>query len=827
MNTKKIKFDSANVVLSNNVKTDKIILNVEVELQDVPFNVTHVGDADSTGINQYNPVLGGFEQNLNFVSEPTTWTHQSTQGKIPTPTFQVLGNKFIVADPTNPNPQVVDQNGLVPKMFHFMEVQVEPVYVQFESTKSDGEQSVFQQSNTLLSGYVAKFEDSVNHQIHTVFIDATMATNIQQAITQAQQKILDVSNWDKATGAPTLVNYAEQNHLAFEKLGDNREDTQVGVLDFKDETTFRNNKIEIEFDQNGNFLRIVGLQSGDLTHIVAQEITKSNGEKQIFVEFNQNPQLAFHTNGDRREQDLAAHLNWNAFNDPVLNTIRQKIIAAGFSPDELYGLEMFKEVADKGVSLNDVAHTPAPVHSAPIAPQHFFEPKIKGPNGLEITLTPTEFNSYLKAMLVSVYRAHINSPLYDFIEQLSFTFDPLTGDVSYTDNSNGNFGWKIDDAQSRFNFANNHNGFEIFLSEKEDKVFETQIDLTVKSQEGATTEQLGHINFDQNKNDWTAGTITLNNGVTEPGMSTSTILTQHGSSLVFQSNGNTNQLVMTTDGTFKPVDGNGITWTQDSNNPNIWIGVGTTPEFTNTMPTTSNNIHVVVETIKKDVAINIETKDTLTNRVIQTSQTVQLVHDLFTNTFKPVSTQPQDLLLFNVLNHQVVTNLELTPQNVGLDNYVKQTIGENLIDKTKTTFGPEFIYLTTHSDYTNPNLPVVTIVVGTAMTKSNPQGNGQTHKITVNIKDTKGDLIETAVIVQDPVTKNILLEDLNGKPLTLSTHIQTQIFDILNGMVATGFDLSLQGKSSRQYNFVNVTYIDENGNKVTKTLSGDAYSSTI
>lgn len=484
MKLKKLKFDSVSIELSSALKTDKIDLKVTEQLQDVQFNVTHIGKSDSKFTNLYNPILGGFENDYSSDTISPIWKHISSQGQIPWPIFQTGSNNFIIDDPTNRNPQYVDQNGMVPKELNFMEVQVEPVYVQFTSTQSDGEESIFQQSQKLLTGYVAKFVDTVNHQIHTVFIDATVASDMPSAIQQARQKIENVNTWDKPHNAQTFGIYAEQNHLAFEKLGDNTELAQQDILDFKDDIETKNEKIEIEFDGNGNFLRVIGLASGDLTHIESQEVQVTNTNKEIIINVQQNPQLSFHSGG----KDLSVSASWNNVADPNLDSIRQKIVTAGFDLNALYGLEIIKDIIDSGVTLRESEQAPSyvpltttttqsrastltnnqvisPTPAPGVTTQAIFEPIIKGPNGLEIKLTPAEANAYLKMLLISIHQAKQGTPLYDFISQLYWTFDSTTGDIQYRDSSNGKYGYKIDDAQSRFHFTGNHGGFEISIAE--------------------------------------------------------------------------------------------------------------------------------------------------------------------------------------------------------------------------------------------------------------------------------------------------------------------------------------------------------------------------
>lgn len=862
----KIKLDSANIALSSTSKLTNVVINLEDQIQDVAVSITRLDTTTNTGTIKYDSVIGGYTSDLQQWRAATTWPSSSTQGQIPAPNFATSGATFVVEDPTNPNPKTVDQSGhVLVSGLHFMEVEVDVVVGEYHNSVLNGTGTNVDVTMQNI-GYVAKFRDTITNQIHTIFIDQSVAKNISEAITQATNLIQDKTNWDKQSVAQTLNTFLQTQKVNVSNVGvDASKDTQ-GVLSAYDTLKVNQAGIKLEYNQDGSFDKLVGLASEVRTSIDVEEQTSTSG-KQIFIVIDENERhtSTSYLNGqpiDPTDNNgvTAGKIDFDLFNDPDFASPELlKLFQDNNVTDQTdMALIGVKDVADKNTVYEEKV-SPAPMlmsrsassslifAAPPVAPTNVTIPLITLSNGRTLQLTPATLPAYLKMQWASEYEHKgglRTDPFYLFLKQLVVTYDAATGMIIINDPSNGKYGYKEDAANSKLNFGATSNAIPAFI-EIVNPTFITNVEMTIHTQNQDISENMGNVVFDQMKGHWTGSDVNIRSTV-EKGLSTPKDLVQRGSNLKFESSQtsptHTPRFVLTTDGTFKPIDKNGLTWTQDTKNPNVWYGVGTTAEFTDTMPGAKNTIKIEAQSIIKPLGINVNVVDGLNNHNLGTSNTIHLNVDLFTNNIQATGADLNTLKNFQIHGKNVLESIGLDASTLSKMLRTNQKLTESILDSSQLKINHNFIYLGSSEKIEN-GVKVLTINTSTPLTRallSNPASahmgpgtsrsvdlNSILHKIVIKIKDTHGHVLASAHAMQDPVTNEIILVDEHNHPIHLDQNIKTQILATIKNQVATLLTISLRGGDVAKYDFKCLYIKDSKGHILSSTLSGDKYKSTI
>lgn len=617
MNMKKnIKLDSATIDLNSKIKTNSIVLNLADQIQDIAVAISRVDGSNDVATAKYDSVVGGYTSHPSLWSSATTWPTSSKPGVIPQPLWTSTATNFIVEDPKNSNPKTVDQSAHVPSSrLNFMEASLETVSVKYQGSKMGATGANIDEASQNI-GYVVKFRDTTTHTLHSIFIDASLAANNDEAIKVAKTLIADPKNWDTNTNAATMKQFLDQQFLEVQNVHGSPNDVEKSQMSALSDTNVDPNGLHFVYSEtSGDFSHLVGMSSKAMTTINVSEIKDAtNGNSiQILVEENeqQNAIMTAVTTEYTFTGISTEPIDMSLLNDPDLITpeLAQIFASNGVNEHTPIGLEAFIDVDDINTLLKENPLNPAPTlirssganHGNVPAPNpssaNVYLPHINI-NGKQVPVSQDVFAAFMKLQQLNqiVTKAPAGYPLYEFIKKLDFKFDVATGLITIDDSTNGKYGFSVDLAKSNLDFSTGT--INIVYKQVVTPQFITPITLELKNVQGTTKLNLGNVIFNQATNSWTDKDITID-GTLEQGIHEPTELQQHHSTLTLVTDNNTKKLILTTDGSFKPVDNAQIKWVVDANNPHVWIGNGTTPEFANIMPKVANQLNIETHDVPK------------------------------------------------------------------------------------------------------------------------------------------------------------------------------------------------------------------------------------
>lgn len=417
-----------------------------------------------------------------------------------------------------------------------------------------------------------------------------------------------------------------------------------------------------------------------------------------------------------------------------------------------------------------------------------------------------------------------NPTLVKFIDSLTFAFDSATGAITATDTSNGAFGLKLDSASTQRTAFSDQGYLVNIIADTTNPNFNAgiQMHISPNSLNGTNLPvvqvNLGTITYDSGTNTWTQPVAP-------------TIASHSGVALKVNNDGT---VTLTTDGTFRPTDGNGITWIAATGND--WTGtLDAAHMLTNTFPQSQVNLDILAEAIIEAYSgkVNVVENPAKSTTPVDYG-TISVDHNLFTGEYKTVSKS-------DMTTTTSKTSTGVDPL-VSIANTMQTHIGhEAPTSSSLSATATAGFTVTTALDAQNN--PVVTLTnsfnpatatpqqIAQAITSAQTQNNF-VHP-TVTIQDQNGHSV-SGKITQDIVSGDYVLVDDTGKTIdalaggNIQVHI-TPTTDATTHLV-TGFTVTLDsGITQNSYDFTGIEVKTENwdGSGQTtspQTASGDAIS---